>query len=100
MARTNLATIARRRLYSFARHLGNPFPDSRRQRFVADMIAGLVVANHVHLSKVARALGSGDDDIHTAEKRLSLHLGSAHWDPSPLADDLLRRSASVVTADT
>jgi hypothetical protein len=100
MARTNLSGPVRRRLYNFARRIANPFPDSRRRRFLTDLIPGLVIANHVHLSKIARAVGSGDDDIHAAEKRLSLHLASEHWDASPLADDLLECSATQVHDDT
>lgn len=90
----------RRRLYGFARGLARPFSDSRRQRFIQDMVPGLVIAGHVHLSKVARAISPGDADIHGVEKRLSTHLGSEHWDASPLAAELLHRSARLVTADT
>jgi hypothetical protein len=100
MAPANLSTLIRKRLYTFARRLASPFPDSRRQRFVRDMVGGLVLANHVHLSKVARAIGTGGDDIHAAEKRLRRHLGSAHWDASGLADRLLAQSAALVGADT
>ena len=85
MARTPLPTLIRRRLYTFARRLDSPFTDSRRRRFVQDLIPGLVSANHVHLTKVARAIGDGTEDIHGVEKRLSRHLGSEHWDMSPLA---------------
>lgn len=90
----------RRRLYGFARGLARPFSDSRRQRFIEDMIPGLVIAGHVHLSKVARAISPGDTHIHGVEKRLSNHLGSEHWDASPLSDELLQRSANLVTDDT
>lgn len=90
----------RRRLYLFGSNVARPFSDSRRQRFIQEMIAGLVVGGHVHLSKVARAVSSGTTDIHGVEKRLSLHLGSEHWDMSPLADDLLKRSAAMVNDDT
>lgn len=90
----------RRRLYDFARRLARPFSDSRRQRFIQDMIPGLVIAGHVHLAKVARAISPGDADIHGVEKRLSKHLASEHWDASPLADELLHRSAHLVTEDT
>lgn len=89
-----------RRLYSFARGLATPFSDSRRQRFIEDMVPGLVISGHVHLSKVARAISRGDANIHSVEKRLSTHLGSEHWDMSPLADELLQRSARMVTDDT
>jgi Transposase DDE domain len=100
MARSSLSTLTRKRLYTFARRLASPFSDSRRRRFLIDMVPGLVIANHVHLSKVARAVSAGSGDIHSAEKRLSNHLGSAHWDMSPLADELLRRSAALVTDQT
>ncbi len=84
MAQTGLSATIRQRLYTFARGLASPFTDSRRRRLVQDMVAGLVVAGDVHLSKIARAACPGQD-IHAAEKRLSLHLGSEHGDASPLA---------------
>jgi hypothetical protein len=90
----------RRRLYAFARGVARPFTDARRQRFIEDMIPGLLISGHVHLSKVARAISPGDADIHGVEKRLSRHLGSEHWDMSPVAMDLLTRSARMVTEDT
>jgi DDE family transposase len=90
----------RRRLYGFASGLASPFSDSRRQRFIKDMIPGLIIGGEVHLSKVARAISPGDADIHGVEKRLSNHLGSEHWDASPLADELLGRSAKMVTEDS
>src|SRR5262245_50605110 len=64
------------------------------------MVAGLVIAGHVHLSKVARAAGTGADNIHSAEKRLSRHLGSEHWDASPLAGRLLEEAAALVGDDS
>src|SRR5262245_46952640 len=87
----------RRRLYAFGRQVARPFSDSRRQRFLEEMIPGLVIAGHVHLTKVARAEGNGCERIHGVEKRLSRHLGSAHWDMSPVDDDSLTRSAPLVT---
>src|SRR6516165_8991547 len=90
----------RRRLYAFARGVARPFGDSRRRRFIRDMIPGLLISGHVHLSKVARAISPGDADIHGVEKRLSRNLGSEHWDMSPVATELLTRSANMVTADT
>lgn len=90
----------RRRLYGFASGLASPFSDSRRQRFIKDMVPGLIISGHVHLSKVARAISPGDADIHDVEKRLSGHLGSQHWDASPLADELLGRSAQMVNEDS
>jgi hypothetical protein len=100
MAATTISRQIRRQLYAFARRLASPFADARRRRFLQDMLCGLVIAGHVHLSKIARALSSGWDDIHGTEKRLSLHLGSEHWDMSPLADRLLHEAAQRVTPDT
>lgn len=90
----------RRRLYGFARSLATPFSDSRRRQFITDMIPGLLISGHVHLTKVARAISGGEANIHSVEKRLSTHLGSEHWDMSPLADELLTRSAGMVNDDT
>jgi hypothetical protein len=100
MARANLSKPIRRRLYSFAHRLASPFADSRRRRFLGDMIPGLLIANHVHLSKIARAVSPPGATIHSVEKRLSTHLGSDCWDMSPLAERLLRKSASLVQDDT
>jgi hypothetical protein len=100
MARSSLSTRIRKRLYTFARRLASPFTDSRRRRFLTDMVPGLVIANHVHLSKVARAASPGLGNLRAAEKRLSKHLGGAPWDMSPLADELLRRSAALVGDNT
>jgi hypothetical protein len=100
MAGTTLTTAIRRRLYTFAAGVARPFPDSRRQTFLTDMLTGLVTAGHVHLTAIARALSHGAGNIHAAEKRLSRHLASEHWDMSPVADELLRRSAARVTGDT
>jgi len=100
MAGTVLTTTIRRRLYTFADGIARPFSDSRRRRFLRDMLTGLVVAGHVHLTAIARANSRGAGNIHAAEKRLSRHLASEHWDASPLADELLRRSAAQVGEDT
>lgn len=100
MARNGLSKEIRRRLYGFARCLARPFSDSRRRDFLQDMIPGLLISGHVHLTKVARAISPGDADIHGVEKRLSRHLGSEHWDMSPLAEHLLTRSARMVNDDT
>src|SRR5262245_15689029 len=100
MAGTSLTTAVRRRLYTFARTVATPFTDSRRRRFPTDMLVGLVTAVHVHLTAIARGLSRGAGNIHAAEKRLSRHLGSVHWDMSPVADELLRRSVGRVTDDT
>jgi hypothetical protein len=100
MARANLSKPIRRRLYAFAHRLASPFTDSRRQRFIQDMIPGLLIANHVHLSKVARAVSPPGANIHFVQKRLSNHLGSEHWDMSPLADRLLRDGFAFVADDS
>jgi len=100
MAARSLCAAIRQRLYAFGRDLARPFSDSRRARFIADMVPGLVIAGHVHLTKVARALSSGAGDVHGAEKRLSRHLGSAHWDMGPLHDRLLADSAALVRDDS
>jgi hypothetical protein len=100
MASPTLTTSIRRRLYTFAAGLARPFTDSRRRRFLTDFLVGLVSAGHVHLTAIARGLSRGLGNIHATEKRLSRHLGSEHWDMSPLADQLLCRSADRVTDDT
>jgi hypothetical protein len=63
-------------------------------------VPGLVIANHVHLAKVARALSTGTEDVHGVEKRRSRHLGSEHWDMSPLEGRLLAGPAAFVSDDT
>src|SRR5262245_43935245 len=100
MADNGVSKEVRRRLYAFGGGVARLFSDSRRQRFLKDMIAGLLIGGHVHLSKIARAISSGDTDIHSVEKRLSTHLASEHWDMSPVADELLQRSANLVAVDT
>lgn len=100
MGSTALTTAIRRRLSTFAAGVARPFTDSRRRRFVTQMITGLVTAGHVHLSKVARATQRGDEHVHGAEKRLSGHLASEHWNTAPLAAELLRRSAAMVNDET
>jgi hypothetical protein len=100
MASTTLTTPIRRRLSTFARRIARPFSDSRRQNFIHDMLTGLVTAGHVHLTAAARGISRGAGNTHATQKRLSRHLGSDHWDASPLAAELLRRSAAMVTADT
>jgi hypothetical protein len=100
MAGTTLTTAIRRRLYTVAGQIAKPFTDSRRRTFVKEMLVGLVSSGHVHLTAIARGISGGAGNIHAMEKRLSGHLGSEHWDMSPVADELLRRSASRVTDDT
>jgi hypothetical protein len=100
MASPTLTTPIRRRLSAFARGIARPFSDSRRRGFVTDMLTGLVAAGHVHLTAVARGISRGAGNTHADEKRLSRHLGSEHWDAGPVAAELLRRSAGLVTNDT
>jgi hypothetical protein len=64
------------------------------------MITGLVIARHVHLTAIARATHDDTISLHAHEKSLSLHLASEHWDASPVAAELLRRSAAMVTDDS
>jgi hypothetical protein len=100
MAGTTLTTAIRRRLSTFAAGVARPFTDSRRHRFATEMITGLVVGGHVHLTQVARATRRGPANVHAAEKRLSRNLASEHWNSAPLAAQLLQRSAAMVTDDT
>jgi hypothetical protein len=100
MAGTTLTTAIRRRLYTVAGQIAKPFTDSRRRTFVKQMLVGLVSSGQVHLTAIARGVSGGAGNIHAMEKRLSGHLGSEHWDMSPVADELLRRSASRVTDET
>jgi hypothetical protein len=100
MPGNGLAREIRRRLYAFGARVARPFSDSRRRRFLEQMVPGLVISGHVHLTKVARAISRGDANIHSVEDRLSTHLSSDHWDMSPVADDLLRRSAALITDDS
>ena len=100
MASTTLTTAIRRRLSTFAAGVARPFSDSRRRGFVTQMITGLVAAGHVHLTKVARATHRGQANIHAAQKKLSGHLKSTHWNTAPLPAELLRRSAAMVTDES
>lgn len=100
MAGNGLRKEVRRRLYAFAGRVARCVPDTRRQRFLQEMIVGLVVAGHVHLTKVARALGSGATNVHAMEKRLSRHLDSQHWSMQPVIDGLLAWSAEMVGEDS
>ena len=100
MAGTTLTTPIRPRLSTFAKGIARPFTDSRRRNFITDMLTGLVVAGHVHLTAVARGISGGDGNIHAIEKRLSRNLRSEHWEADPIADRLLQRSAALVTDDT
>lgn len=100
MAGTTLTTTIRKRLSTFAAGVARPFTDSRRRGFISDMLTGLVAGGHVHLTEVARARHRGPANIHAAEKRLSRNLASEHWNAGPLAAELLRRSAALVTEDT
>src|SRR5262249_23743052 len=90
-----LPPLTRQRLDTFPRRRASPFTDSRRQRFVRDR----VIANPVHRSKVARAIGSGGDDLPAdltdlakdhAKKRQGLG-PPRRLPPRPAADAGLRR---------
>jgi hypothetical protein len=100
MAGNGLRKEVRRRLYAFGGRVARWVRDSRRQRFVQEMIVGLVIGGHVHLTKVARALGSGVTNVHAVEKRLSRHLDSEHWSMQPVIDGLLGWSAEMVGEDS
>jgi hypothetical protein len=100
MASTTLTTPIRRRLSTFARGIARPFTDSRRRTFIEDMLSGLVAAGHVHLTAIARGISRGAGNIHAAQKRLSRNLASEHWNSAPIAEELLQRSAAMVTDDT
>jgi hypothetical protein len=66
-----------------------PFPDSRRLGPLTGTVPGLVIANHAHLSKVARAVSSGRGDVHPVGKGFSKQLDSDRWDVSSLSDRLV-----------
>jgi hypothetical protein len=100
MARNGVRKEVRRRLCGFARHVARLVSDSRRQRFLEEMVTGLVIGGHVHLSKIARAAGRGDEDIHAAEKRLSRHLDSEHWSMRPVIEELRSWSAADIRDET
>lgn len=100
MAGPVLTTAIRKRLSTFAAGVARPFTDSRRRRFITEMIGGLVVGGHVHLTDVVRATYRGEANIHAAEKRLCRNLASPHWNSAALPAELLRRSAAMVTDDT
>jgi len=100
MPGNGLRKEVRRRLYAFGGRVARLVRDSRRQRFLQEMIAGLVIGGHVHLTKVARAFGSGATNVHAVEKRLSRHLDSEHWSMQPVVDGLLAWSAEMVGEDS
>ncbi len=100
MAGTSRTKAIRRRLYSFSARIAKPFSDSRRRRFLIDMLTGLVAAGHVHLTAIARGVSHGLGNIHAIEKRLSGHLSSEHWDMSPVANAMLGQSAAMVQDNT
>jgi len=72
MAGNGLHKEVRRKLYGFARRVARWVSDSRRQRFLQEMVVGLVIAGHVHLTKIARSLGIGANNVHADEKRLRI----------------------------
>ncbi len=100
MAGKGLRKKVRLRLYGFAADFASLISDTRRQRFIRKMITGLVITNHVHLTKIARATGSGVENAHAAEKRLSRHLDSEHWSMQPFGEKLLQDSAATVSEDS
>lgn len=75
-------------------------PGVGRRRFLQEMIVGLGIAGHVHLTKVARAFGSGATNVHAMEKRLSRDQDSHHWSMQPDIDGLLAWSAETVGEDS
>ena len=100
MAGNGLRKEVRQRLYGFAQRVARWVSDSRRQRFLKEMIVGLVVSGHVHLTKIARSLRSGANNVHAEEKRLSRHLDSEHWSMRPVIDGLLDWSSGMVSEET
>jgi len=100
MASKGVRKEVRRRLYGFAGRVASSVSDSRRQRFLQQMVTGLVIGGHVHLTKIARAAGTGNDDVHAVEKRLSRHLDSEHWSMEPVRKNLLDWSAQYVDRHT
>lgn len=97
---TDFAKRARKALYGFARKVASLVSDSRRQRFLQEMVTGLVIGGHVHLSRVARAVGNGSNDVEVDEKRLSRNLGSEHWNMQPVVDALRSWSVEMIGPDT
>jgi hypothetical protein len=100
MARDGFAKRARKALYGFARKVASLVSDSRRQRFLREMVSGLVIGGHVHLSRVARAVGNGSNDVEADEKRLSRNLGSEHWTMQPVVDALRHWSVEMIGPET
>jgi hypothetical protein len=60
------------------------------------MIVGVVGSVKVDAPQIARAASYGTVDVHAAEKRLSRHLNSEHWDTSSLTNHLLAMSSRRV----
>src|SRR5205823_6243646 len=89
-----------RRLYTLAGGIARTYSDSRRRAFLTDRPVGLVSAGHAHPTAVARGLSRGAGNVHAAEKRLSRHSGSEHWDVSPVAEAPARASAARAGDDT
>lgn len=100
MATDGFAKRARKALYGFAGKVASLVSDSRRQRFLGEMVAGLVIGGHVHLSRVARAVGNGSNEVEADEKRLSRHLASEHWTMQPVVDALRHWSVEMIGPDT
>lgn len=100
MATDGFGKRARKALYGFAGKVASLVSDSRRQRFLREMVAGLVIGGHVHLSRVARAVGNGSNDVAADEKRLSRHLASEHWNMQPVVDALRHWSEKMIGPET
>jgi hypothetical protein len=100
MAGNGLRRKICRRLYAFGGRVASWIRDSGRQRSLQEMLVGLVIGGHVHLTKVARAFGSGVTNVHAVEKRLSRHLDSPHWSRQPVIAGLLAWSAEMVGKDS
>jgi hypothetical protein len=52
----------RRKLYQFTRKVATVMSDTRRQRFVEEMIVGVVVGGKLYLTEVARTVNY--DTVH------------------------------------
>jgi hypothetical protein len=100
MAGNGVRKEVHRRLYAFTGRVARWVGDRRRQRFLEEMIVGLVIGGHVHLAEIARAAGSGTAHVHAAEKRLSRHLDSQRWSMRPVIDGLPAWSAELVGEDS
>jgi hypothetical protein len=83
----------RRKLYVFTHKAATVMYDTRRQRFIQQMIFGVVVSVKVHLPEVVRPANFGTVHAHAAEKRLSRHRNREHGDTTGLKYQLLAWSS-------